>query len=45
MGLELDSQSIDNVKLDQAVVPNDFERAQTFVVSFEGPDIFPEKIV
>lgn len=41
-GLEFDLNS-KNIQQIQSVIPNNFERAQTFVVSFEGPDISPEK--
>jgi len=43
-GLEFDLNS-EISKQTQSIIPNEFERAQTFVVSFKGPDISPEKIV
>ena len=44
-GLEFDLNSDNNKTQIKSIIPNDFERAQTFVVSFEGPDISPEKII
>lgn len=44
IGLEFDLKS-ENLKQTQSIIPDDFERAQTFVVSFEGPDISPKKII
>ena len=43
-GLVFDVTS-ENSKQIQSITPNNFERAQTFVVNFEGPDISPEKTV
>jgi hypothetical protein len=44
-GLELKSKYDDEKKFKQTFVPDDFERAQTFVVSFESTDISPAKTV
>ena len=44
-GLTLGLESNDDKKQTQSMIPNDFERAQTFVVYFEGSDISPEKTV
>ena len=44
-GLELDSKLTDEKIIEQAFVPDNFERAQTFVVSFESSDIAPAKTV
>jgi hypothetical protein len=43
-GLEFDVTS-ESSKQIQSITPNNFERAQTFVVNFEGPDISPEKTI
>ena len=42
-GLELNSNS--ETKFKEPSIPNDFERAQIFSVSFEGPDVSPQKTI
>lgn len=44
-GLTLNSNQKQNVDTNQTFTPNDSDRAQTFVVHFQGPDISPEKTV
>ena len=41
-GLKFDLNS-EISKQTTSIIPDDFERAQTFVVTFEGPDISPEQ--